>query len=161
MGIRGNGLLGQNGFGTGRLLYVTDLLNDSQDVLEFACGLAEKHGAQLEILHIIDPEQTSSNPDAQMGIQYSLESLARNLRNLRRNTQARLLFGHPEDVISRRAAETRAALVAISESCFLNRQAQNALVSRLSQTCTCPVVILSALSVMGMRNRSEMNLAFR
>ncbi len=156
-----NGQLKEDGQGTGALLFVTDLVNDSQEVLEFACELAENHGAKLEILHVIDPQQTSSSPDAQMGIQFNLESLARSLRNLRNGTQAHLLFGRPEVVISRRASDTKAALIAISESAPSNKQVQRALVRRLSQTCACPVLLFSAFSVIGMRNRPKLKLAFR
>jgi len=151
----------EDGQATGALLYVTDLVSDRQEVLEFACELAENHGATLEILHVIDPHETRSSPDAQMGIQFNLEALARNLRKLRTGTQAHLLFGRPEVVISRRALDTRAALIAISESAPSNQRIQRALVRRLSQTCTCPVLLFSAFSIIGMRNRPKLSLAFR
>jgi nucleotide-binding universal stress UspA family protein len=156
-----NGQLKEGGQEIGALLYVTDLVNDSQEILEFACELAENQGAKLEILHVIDPQETSSSPDAQMGIQFSLESLARSLRNLRNGTQAHLLFGRPEVVISRHALDTKAALIAISESAPSKQLVQRALVRRLSQTCTCPVLLFSTFSVIGMRNSHKWNLAFR
>ena len=161
MGFSGNGELAASNSGAGGLLYVTDLVSDSQDVLEFACELAERQGAQLELLHVIDPEKASSRPDAQMGIQYSLEALARSLRNLKRNTRARLLFGHPEDVISKRATETRATLIAFPVTDASNNRAQKALVRHLTQSCTCPVLMFSTLSVLKMRNDLRCEVAIR
>lgn len=139
--------------GARELLYVTDLVSDSRDVLEFASELAERQGAHLELLHVIDPEKASSRPDAQMGIQYALEALARSLKNLKRNTRARLMFGHPEEVISKRAAESRATLIAFSVVDSSGKRVQEALIRNLSKTCSCPVMMLSALSIMKMRSR--------
>jgi len=136
----------------GEFLYVTDLVNDSEDVLEFVCELAERQGAHLELLHVINPEEALSRPDAQMGIQYALEALARRLKNLKRNTRARLLFGHPEDVISKRAAESRATLIAFSVGDSSRKRVQNALIRNLTKSCACPVLMLSALSIIKMRS---------
>jgi nucleotide-binding universal stress UspA family protein len=152
MGFSQNEELAAGNSGTGDLLYVTDLVSDNQEVLEFACELAERQGANLEILHVIDPEKASSKPDAQMGIQYALEALARSLKNLKRNTRARLLFGHPEDVISKRAAETRATLIAFSGGGSSRKRVQKTLIRHLTKTCACPVLMFSALSIMKMRS---------
>lgn len=161
MKFRKNGQLSTSNTGEGGLLYVTDIVSDSQEVLQFACELAERHGGQLEVLHVIDLEQTSSHPEAQMGIQYSLEALARSLKNLKRNTCARLLFGHPKEVIARRAAEMKADLIAIHASDASSQRVEKELVKRLSKTCSCPVLILSTLSVMKMRENSNWELACR
>ena len=59
------------------LLYVSDSVSDSPEFLEFALKMAERHGGNLELLQVVDPGQASSNPDAHMGAQYSLERLAR------------------------------------------------------------------------------------
>jgi nucleotide-binding universal stress UspA family protein len=152
MGLSESEELAASDSGTGDLLYVTDLVSDNQDALEFACELAEKRGAHLELLYVIDPEKASSRPDGQMGIQYSLEALARSLRNLKRNARARLLFGHPEDVISKRAAETRATLIAFSVGGSSRKRVQKALIRHLTKTCACPVLMFSALSIMKMRS---------
>lgn len=138
--------------GPGALLYVADLVSDSQLVLDFTCELAERRGAQLELLHVIDPEKSSSRPDAQMSIQYSLEALARSLKSLKGNTRALLLFGHPEDVISKRAAETGATMIAFTVSGSSNKRIQKMLVRHLTQTCKCPVLLISPYSVVEMRN---------
>ncbi len=103
MGLSENEELAASNSGTGDLLYVTDLVSDNEGALEFASELAEKRSDQLELLYVIDREKASSRPDAQMGIQYALEALARSLKHLKRSTRVRLLFGRPEDVISKRA----------------------------------------------------------
>lgn len=161
MGFSENEEFAASNSGTRGLLYVTDLVSDSQDALKFACELAERHGAQLELLYVIDPDKASSRPDAQMGIQYSLEALARSLRDLKRNTRARLLFGHPEDVISKRAAETKATLIAFPVSDSSGKQTQKELVRHLTRTCACPVLLFSAFSIMKMRNSLRCEVATR
>src|SRR5580704_4768456 len=77
-----NRRLNVNGSRAATHLYVTDLVNDSEEILDFTCELAERNGARLQVLHIVDPEHTPSMPDAQMGIQYRLEALARRLKHL-------------------------------------------------------------------------------
>src|SRR5665213_1056356 len=94
------------------LLYVTDSVSDSPEFLAFALKVAERHGANLELLQVVDPGQASSNPDAHMGAQYNLEALARSLKALKKNAHALLLFGHPESVISKRAADIKATVIA-------------------------------------------------
>lgn len=152
MSLSENEEMAASNSGKGDLLYVTDLVSDNQSALEFACELAEKRGAQLELLYVIDPEKVSSRPDAQMGIQYALEALARSLKHLKGKTRARLLFGHPEAVISKRAAETRAALIAFSVGDSSKKLVQKALVRNLAKTCACPVLMFSALSILKMRS---------
>src|ERR1035438_3554178 len=48
---------------TGTLLFVADFVTGSHDVLDFACELAERQNADLQLLHVIDPEHTHSSPD--------------------------------------------------------------------------------------------------
>lgn len=124
----------------GTLLFVTNPANDSQPVLEFACALAQRHRARLELVHVVDPEHNSSMPDAQMGIQYKLEALARNLRSLSRSARAILLFGKPEHVLRERAEDIKAILVAIALNGSATDRAQKKLAEYLAQKCDCPVL---------------------
>jgi nucleotide-binding universal stress UspA family protein len=124
----------------GTLLFVTNPANDSQTVLEFACALAHKHRARLELVHVVDPGHISSMPDAQMGIQYKLESLARNLRSLSRSARAILLFGKPEHVLRERAEDIKAILIAIALNGSATDQAQKKLAGYLARKCHCPVL---------------------
>jgi nucleotide-binding universal stress UspA family protein len=125
---------------TGTLLFVTNPANDSQPVLEFACALAQKHRARLELVHVVDPGHISSMPDAQMGIQYKLEALARNLRSLSRSAQAILLFGKPEHVLRERAEEIKAILIAIALNGSATDRVQKRLAGYLARKCHCPVL---------------------
>jgi hypothetical protein len=84
------------GYKVGTLLFVVDFVNGSQDILDFACELAEWQNADLQLLHVIDPENTQSSPDAQMGAQFSLEMLAHRVRALKRSAVSLLSFGCPE-----------------------------------------------------------------
>lgn len=127
----------------GALLYVTDLISDSQDRLDFACEWAEAHGVQLELLHVVDLELTPSSPDAQTDVQYRLETLACNLRSAKREPRAVLLFGHPEDVISKRSVEIKARLIALPFKGSATECIWKGLAKRLSRRCTCPVVWIS------------------
>lgn len=136
------GSIAGSGWRTGTILYITDIVNDSQSVLDFACELAERHDAHLELLHVVDPEHTPSKPDLQMGIKYSLEALARSLKSLNRNTEALIMFGTPEDIISKRAADTNAIIIAIPMNNSVPEHVLTTLVRHLTQKCSCPVLML-------------------
>lgn len=131
------------GLHAGTLLFVTDPAKDSQNVLEFACSLAERHGARLELVHVIHPGNVSSMPDAQMGIKYRLEALSRGLRSLHRSAQAILLFGKPEQVLRERAEEIKATLIAIALNGSATDHVQKRLAADLSRSCDCPVLTLA------------------
>ncbi len=127
----------------GTLLFVTDPAKDSLNVLEFACTLAKRHRARLELVHVIDPEHIPSMPDAQMGIQHRLEALARSLRSLNRSARAILLFGKPEYVLRERAEELKATLIAIALNGSATDRVQKRLAEDLARTCDCPVLTLT------------------
>ena len=126
----------------GTLLFVTDPAKDSLNVLEFACALAQRHRARLELVHVIDPGHILSMPDAQMGIQYRLEALARSLRNLNRSAQAVLLFGKPLHVLRERAEDVKATLIAIALNGSATDRVQKRLAKDLARKCGCPVLTL-------------------
>jgi nucleotide-binding universal stress UspA family protein len=126
----------------GTLLFVTDPVKDRQNVLEFACALAERHGAHLELVHVIDPEHISSLPDTQICIQYRLEALAWNMRRLQGGAGAILLFGKPERVLAERAGEIKATLIAIALNGSATDRIQKRLAEDLSRKCDCPVLTL-------------------
>jgi nucleotide-binding universal stress UspA family protein len=127
----------------GTLLFVTDPAKDSLNVLEFACVLAQRHRARLELVHVIDPEHIPTMPDAQMGIQYRLEAMARSLRNLNRSARAILLFGKPEHVLRERAEDVKATLIAIALNGSATDRVQKRLAEDLARKCDCPVLMLS------------------
>ncbi len=129
-------------FRAGTLLFVTDPVKDSQNVLEFACALAQRYRARLELVHVIDPGHISSMPDAQMGIQYRLEALARGLQSLNRSAQAILLFGKPELVLAERAVDIKATLIAIALNGSATDRVQKRLAGALSLKCDCPVLTI-------------------
>jgi Universal stress protein family len=52
----------------GTSLYVTDLVSDSDEALDFACELAESNGSHLELIHVVDLGHAPSTPDVQVGI---------------------------------------------------------------------------------------------
>jgi hypothetical protein len=133
------------------LLYVTDSVSDSPEFLALAIKLAQRQGDRLELLHVIDPGQTPSMPDALMGLQYSIETLARSLKALKRNAHALLLFGCPEDVISRRAADIDATLLAFPLDRSERDLRKKKLAHRLIEKCTCPIVTFSVFSIAAKR----------
>ena len=124
----------------GALLFVSDA--DGQEALDFACELADESDVQLQLLHVVNPEDTPSTPDGMMGIQYRLETLAQRLRRLKRRAEATLLFGIPERVIPKRAAEIGASLVLIGLNAAKTDRARKKLMKRLVQECECPVLVL-------------------
>jgi hypothetical protein len=65
----------------GTLLYVTDLMSDSEEILDCACELAEINGSHLELIHVVDLLHAPSTPKAETGIRLRLDMLALNLRS--------------------------------------------------------------------------------
>lgn len=128
----------------GALLYVADLDNDSSESLDLACELAVSQGVRLEMIHVVDLDHARLDSDGQMGIQFRLEALARSLRHLKHHVVSTLLFGSPEDVITRRAHEIKAKLIAFARHGQPSEVAQAAMVKRVGSKVTCPVVVLPA-----------------
>ena len=122
------------------LLFVADVVTGSPDVLDFACELAERQNARLQLLQVIDPEHAFSSPDAQMGSQYSLEMLTQNAKRPKRCAVSLLSFGCPEKVIPRRAEEVNASLVILPLNGSASDRVQKSLVRRLRGKCDCPVL---------------------
>jgi hypothetical protein len=126
----------------GTLLYVTELEGDSTKVLDLAVELAASHGVGLELIHVVDLDHALSCPDGLMGVQFRLDALARSLRHLKHKVVSTLLFGSPEDVITRRAYEIKAKLIAFARRGEASAEAQAAMVKRLGNKVACPVVVL-------------------
>jgi nucleotide-binding universal stress UspA family protein len=123
----------------GTLLLITDPLNDSADVLHFASELAHSGGARLELLHVITPQTPS---EERISIRNRLTSLVKSLGSLQRNDEAILLFGNPEQVVSQRAEEIQATLIAVVLNGSPSDRFQIRLAERLAHRCECPVVNL-------------------
>src|SRR5450631_1619447 len=147
MAIRENGTKENDELRAGTLLYVTDLVHDSNEALDAACELATSHGVHLELIHVVDLEHTGSSPDGQMSIQFRLDVLAQRLRHLKRNVASILLFGSPEELISKRAKDAKAKLIAFAFSGHPSRRAQAAMVKRVGSRVACPVMILPAPAI--------------
>jgi nucleotide-binding universal stress UspA family protein len=128
---------------SGTLLLVTDPVKDSKGLLRLACQLARKHRFRLELLHVVDPEHVSSMPDGQMAILHRLEELARSMRSLQKGVRAILLFGKPERVVSERAADVNATLIAIALNGSNSDRVQEKLARALAGKCDCPVMTLA------------------
>jgi hypothetical protein len=139
---------------TETLLFIADFVNGSQDVLDLACEIAAIHNANLQLLHVIDPEHAPSSPDGQMGSQFSLEMLADRMRALKRSAVSLLSFGSPEYVIPRRAAEVNATVVVIPLNGSATDRLQKRLIKRLRGKCDCPVLAISPMARKGMSTTS-------
>lgn len=124
------------------LLFVTDPIDDRENVLEFACELANRYRVDLELCHVVDPDHSPSMPDGQTGIQYRLEALARTLRRLKKGVQAILLFGKAEHVVSARAANIKATLIAVALNGSKTDRIRKRLAQNLAHECDCPVMTL-------------------
>ena len=144
----------------GTLLFITDPASESRELLECASELAESRGVHLELLQIIDPEQAHSRPDAHMGIQYSLESLAGNLRILKRHARAHLLFGCAANLIPKRAEETKAILIALPLDGSANDLSKKKLAQKLADKCRCPVLTLSPFRAKAGQYKTRIKEAF-
>jgi nucleotide-binding universal stress UspA family protein len=129
------------------VLYVTDLVSDSDETLASACELAEKHGADIEVIHVIDVGQSPSRPDGQMGIQYRLEQFCCRLRSLRERVKSLLLFGSPVDVISKRASDVKVKLIAFGNNGSSSARGQQKLISSVTRRVACPVVTITSKGI--------------
>jgi len=117
-------------------------VSDSDQVLDFACELAETNGSHLELIHVVDLVCAPSTPDAQAGIECRLNMLARRLTHLKRKVTTTLLFGSPEHVIPRRAADIKAKLILFALKPSSSAEVQQGQARRLMCKVACPVVIL-------------------
>ena len=84
------------GIKAGNVLCVTDLSQHAERSLELAFQAADKRRVNLEVIHVVDLSRAPSMPDAQMDIQFNLESLARRLQTRKGNVTAMLLFRSEE-----------------------------------------------------------------
>ena len=134
-------LTNQSSVPSGTMLLVTDPLNDSEGVLQFASELAERGGVRLELVHVIAP-QTPVALDEQISIRNRLKSLAKSVGNLHRQDEATLLFGNPEQVVSQRAEDIQAKLIAVVLNGSPSDRFQIQLAECLAHRCDCPVVTL-------------------
>jgi len=125
-----------------KLLYVTNCVDDSEAALDFASALAARNGAHVELLHVIDPGHAPSKPDAQMEIQFRLETLARSLKHQKNNADALLQYGALEEVILKRAAQIRPTMIAIPLNGSPSDDSTMKLVRRLTRRCPFPVLTL-------------------
>ncbi len=132
-----------NSSASGTLLYVTELDSDSSESLDLAFELAESKGIGLEMIHVVDLNFARPGPDGQMGIQFRLDALTRSLRQFKRSFTSVLLFGHPEDVVTRRAREINAQLIAFPSRGQRSAAAQVAMIKRVGSKVACPVVVLN------------------
>jgi nucleotide-binding universal stress UspA family protein len=129
---------------SGTLLYVTELDDDSSESFDLAFELAVSTGTGLEMIHVVDLNHARPGPDGQMEIQFRLDALARSLRHLNRSFTSVLMFGSPEDVVTRRAREINAKLIAFPSHGQRLAAAQVAMVKRVGNNVACPVVVLNA-----------------
>ncbi len=131
------------GIKAGNVLCVTDLSQPAERSLESAFMAADKYGGLLELIHIVDLSRAPSTPDAQMEIQFNLESLVRSLQTGKRHVTARLLFGCPEKAIAKRANDCNAAMIAFAPSNAQSAKARQELMARVRMQVTCPLIDLS------------------
>jgi nucleotide-binding universal stress UspA family protein len=127
----------------GNVLCVTDLSEQAEGSLELALEAADKYGVHLELIHVIDLSRAPSMPDAQMGIRFILESLARKLQTAKGIVTAALLFGCPEKAIANRANDNNATLVAFASGSAQSAIARQILMDRIRSRVHCRVVDLS------------------
>jgi nucleotide-binding universal stress UspA family protein len=140
MGTDQNELVVKNRSKGRSVLVVADFLTSGDHILEFASELAKRYDAHLELMQVIDPRRSHSNPDSDMGAQFNLEVFADKLRTLRMSVVSLLSFGHPEDVIPKRAAAIQASLIIFPLTSSEIGRAKKGLINRLIRKCRCPVL---------------------
>jgi nucleotide-binding universal stress UspA family protein len=133
----------RTGIKAGNVLCVTDLSEHAEGSLELALEVADKYGVHLELIHVVDLSRAPSMPDAQMGVRFILESLARKLQIANGTVTATLLFGCPEKAIANRANDSNSALIAFASGSAQSAIARQTLMERIRSRVSCRVVALS------------------
>ena len=131
------------GIKAGNVLCVTDLSQHAERSLELAFQAADRCGVNLELIHVVDLSRAPSTPDAQVDIQFNLESLAKRLETVNRIVTPTLLFGCPEKAIAKRANDSNAALIAFTSGRAQSAVSRQILMARIRSRVTCPVIDLS------------------
>ena len=131
------------GIKAGNVLCVTDLSQHAERSLELAFQAADRCGVNLELIHVVDLSRAPSTPDAQVDIQFNLESLAKRLKTVNRIVTPTLLFGCPEKAIAKRANDSNAALIAFTSGSAQSAVSRQILMARIRSRVTCPVIDLS------------------
>ncbi len=131
------------GIKAGNVLCVTDLSQEAEQSLEWAHLAADKRGVNLELIHVVDLSRARSMPDAQMGVQFILESLARKLQLAKDTVTATLLFGSPDRAIAKRANDGNASLIVFAAGGEPSAISRQMMMTRIRSLVTCPVIDLS------------------
>jgi nucleotide-binding universal stress UspA family protein len=97
-----------------RILFPTDLSEESMRALPFVIRLAETYGASVTVLHVL-PEETSGNPDAKKLFEPVLQSLEHMVRPQLEPIKAEFVIesGETVETILRTAYEKKADLIAM------------------------------------------------
>ncbi len=139
----GPALTPRDGMGFKRMLFPTDLSEESKRVLPYLGLLAEKYGSRVTILHVM-PEETGTNPDAK-----ALSEPVR--RSMIHAFQPELAFASPDfiiefgdtvDTVLRVAQATGADLIAMGiRNAFIpGIQLRSSTAYRIIAGAHCPVL---------------------
>jgi universal stress protein A len=139
-----------------KILYATDYSKASARALDEAIALAKQNGAELLVLHVIDPvpayvagediggaelymklEQTT-----QQDAETSMNKLMEKLRKLKVNAKSLLLRGTPPEQIVRTAKNRRANLIVIGTHgrTGLSKLLMGSVANKVVSTAHCPVL---------------------
>jgi universal stress protein A len=139
-----------------KILYATDYSKASARALDEAIAMAKQNGAELLVLHVIDPvppyvaaediggaelymklEQTT-----QQDAETSMNKLMEKLRKLKLNAKSLLLRGTPPEQIVRTAKNRRANLIVIGTHgrTGLSKLLMGSVANKVVSTAHCPVL---------------------
>lgn len=139
-----------------RILYATDYSKASAPALDEAVALAKQNGAELLVLHVIDPVppyvagediggaelymklETTTKQQAQASMQKVMEKL----KKLKVNAKSLLLRGTAHEQIVRTAKNRRANLIVIGTHgrTGLSKLLMGSVASRVVSMAHCPVL---------------------
>jgi universal stress protein A len=139
-----------------KILYATDYSKASAPALDEAIALAKQNGAELLILHIIDPVppyvagEDIGGADLYMKLEEStkqeaeasMKKLMEKLRKLKVNAKSLLLRGTAHEQIVRTAKNRRANLIVIGTHgrTGLSKLLMGSVANKVVSTAHCPVL---------------------
>lgn len=143
-----------------RIVFATSLDHDSRRMAEFALSVAEKHGAEIFLLHV-GPKVAKEHPSAARVSEYAMKML-QDLLSVRPLHKCKpvceVVHGHPTDEVLRFAREKSADMIVLGASAHAAFSSYFVPGTAYRVLCesACPVLVLKEESIWTSPSRQEM-----
>jgi universal stress protein A len=140
-----------------RILVPTDFSDYSGKALDYAIDFAQSHGAELVLLHVVEPvryaQVMQDVSESELSEQYRLRAaqqlaeLEKRTKRRYRNCRSELHLGTPYDAIANAAEKLKADLIIIATHGYtgLYHLFLGSVTERVVRIARCPVLIVRAM----------------